>query len=148
MNGNNTYQERNRIPNNQGEDIFLAYCKEHNLKATRLGFDEKQHAVDRFYDLPPFIRNLPDFVVTSEKKLILVNVKGTYNFKEKEFELLEGFGHLYDSENSPLYYAFCTRPDKVVWRKLEAVQKAYVAEREIKTWPDGQRYKTLGWTNA
>lgn len=142
MNGDNTYQERNSIKHNKGEDIFLDYCKRNNLTIVRLGFDEKNHPVQRFYDLPSFIRNLPDFIVTSEKKLILVNVKGSYNIKEKEFELMDGFEYHYSSANSKVYYAFCVN-GQVDWKKLDTVQEAYRAERQIKEWPDGVRYKTL-----
>lgn len=143
MNGNNSYKERNSIKHNRGEDIFEAYCRENNLTVRRLGFDEKKAPVDRFYDLPPLIRNLPDYIVTSDKRLVLVNVKGSLNFKEKEFELLDLFATHLDSENSRLYYAFCLSPRQVIWRTLEAVRAAYLSEPELKVWPDGKRYKAL-----
>lgn len=143
MNGNNSYEERNSISYNRGEDIFEQYCEENNLTVRRLGFDEKKAPVDRFYDLPTIIRNLPDYIVTSEKKLVLVNVKGSLNFKEKEYELLEMFDLLLNTENSKLYYAFCLAPRQVIWRTLDAVRDAYDREPELHTWPDGKRYKTL-----
>jgi hypothetical protein len=148
MKGTNSYQERNSIDTNRAEDIFLEYCKTRDTKVFRLGFDEKQGKVDRFYDLPPMVRNLPDFFVTTADKSLLVNVKGSPNIKEQEFELMEGFAHLYDSEAAPLYYAFCYEPDKVVFLKLEQVQAAYLAEPKTKTWPDGKRYKTLRSASA
>jgi len=144
MNGNNTYQERNSISYNKGEDIFLEYCRDRGLEVTRLGFDEKNASVSRFYDLSPFIRNLPDFIVTNGSKIILVNVKGSLNLKEQEFELLEGFAHLYESEHAKLYYTFCLSPSNIIWETLQNVSQAYLQETEIKEWPDGKRYKTLG----
>lgn len=144
MNGNNTYKERNSISYNKGEDIFLEYCNTRNLQVTRLGFDEKNASVDRFYDLPSFIRNLPDYVVTNGEKIILVNVKGSLNLKESEYEMLEGFAHLYENEATSLYYAFCLTPSNIVWMTVDEVGEAYRQETEIKKWPDGKRYKTLG----
>ena len=144
MNGNNTYKERNSISYNKGEDIFLQYCKDKQLEVTRLGFDEKNASVSRFYDLSPFIRNLPDFIVTNGEKIILVNVKGSLNLKETEYELLEGFAHLYETESTKLYYAFCLSHSNIIWETVERVAEAYLQEKEIKQWPDGKRYKTLG----
>jgi len=144
MNGNNTYKERNSISYNKGEDIFLQYCKDKQLEVTRLGFDEKNASVSHFYDLSPFIRNLPDFIVTNGEKIILVNVKGSLNLKETEYELLEGFAHLYETESTKLYYAFCLSHRNIIWETVESVAEAYLQEKEIKQWPDGKRYKTLG----
>lgn len=148
MNGDNTYEERNSIATNQGEELFLQWCRDKKVNVTRLGFDEKQGKVNRFFDLPPMIRNLPDYFVTTGKKSLLVNVKGSPNIKEQEFELMEGFAHLYDSETAPLYYAFCYEPDKVVFLTLAQVQQAYLEEKKIKTWPDGKRYKKIGGASA
>lgn len=144
MNGNDSYAERNSINYNRGEDIFLKWAETNNLTVTRLGFDEKNAPVPRFYDLPPFIRNLPDFIVTSDSKMTLVNVKGSLNFKQQEFEMLEGMAHLYDSENAPLYYCFAL-PTKLVWKTLTGVSQAYIdaGKGREKVWPDGKAYRTL-----
>ena len=144
MNGSNSYQERNSIIHNRGEDIFLDYCQTHNLEVHRLGFDEKNAPVREFFNLSPFIRNLPDFIVTSDKKITLVNVKGSLNFKQKEFEMLEGFGHLYESQHSKLYYCFAL-PNLLQWKSLEGVRGAYIAagEKNEATWPDGVVYRRL-----
>ena len=144
MNGDNTYQERNSITHNRGEDIFLDYCERHNLTVHRLGFDEKNAPVREFFNLSPFIRNLPDFIVTSDKKITLVNVKGSLNFKQKEYELLEGFGHLYETEHCSLYYCFAL-PNLLQWKSLTGVVEAYenAGKENENTWPDGVVYRRL-----
>lgn len=144
MNGSNSYQERNSIRHNRGEDIFLDYCERNNLTVRRLGFDEKNAPVDRFYDLSQFIRNLPDFIVTSETKLTLVSVKGSLNLKQQEYEMIEGMAHLYETENCKLYYCFAL-PDRIIWKTLDGVAQAYIDAgiKKENTWPDGKVYRTL-----
>ena len=144
MNGDNTYQERNSINHNRGEDIFLDYCQQHNLEVHRLGFDEKNAPVREFFNLSRFIRNLPDFIVTSDKKITLVNVKGSLNFKQKEYDLLEGFGHLYETEHCKLYYCFAL-PNMMQWKSLTGVVEAYenAGKENEHTWPDGVVYRRL-----
>jgi hypothetical protein len=142
MKGTNTYRERNSIKTNQGEEIFLRWCEGKGLKVTRLGFDEKQAPVDRFYDLPDLVRNLPDFIVQSEEKVTLVNVKGSLNLKEKEYLLLDKLAEAYDSEKCHLYYVFAL-PRELFWRRVSSVKKAYEESKEIGQWPDGKLYRKL-----
>lgn len=146
MNGSNTYKERNSIKINQGEEIFLAWCKEQNLKVTRLGFDEKGAPVDRFYDLPILIRNLPDFIVTSETKATLVNVKGSLNFKESEYLMLDSFIENFSRGGCPLYYVFALK-NNMFWRKVESVKTAYEEASFEDKWPDGKTYRRLELCN-
>lgn len=142
MNGSNTYKERNSIKTNQGEEIFLAWCKEQNLKVTRLGFDEKGAPVDRFYDLPILVRNLPDFIVTSENKATLVNVKGSLNFKESEYRLIDSFIENFETGACLLYYAFAL-PNGILWRRASSVKTAYEEATFEGVWPDGKVYRKL-----
>lgn len=142
MNGFNTYKERNSITYNQGEEIFLKWCEARNLKVTRLGFDEKKKPVDRFYDLPELVRNLPDFIVSSENKLTLVNVKGSANLKEQEYKLLDNLAETYDKENCKLYYVF-SLPQGLYWRKVLSVKKMYEESKFEGRWPDGKVYRRL-----
>ena len=142
MKGTNTYEERNSIPNNQGEDIFLEWCHGKGLNVRRLGFDEKNAPVERFYDLPYFIRNLPDFLVTSSEKTTLVNVKGSLNLKEQEYQKLDQIRELFESETCKLYYAFCL-PSGIIWANTDKVKDAYRLSEKQGVWPDGKVYRRL-----
>ena len=81
MNGSNTYQER-QSAKNIAEDLFEQYCLEKNYIIYRLGFNEKTRNINYFYDLNPYIRNLPDYIVETQNELFVINVKGTANFKK------------------------------------------------------------------
>jgi hypothetical protein len=142
MKGSNTYQERNSIESNQGEDIFLAWCKEKKLRVTRLGFDEKKAPVDRFYELPLLVRNLPDFIVTSDSRLTLVNVKGSLNFKENEYQRLDQLIETYETPSCVLYYAFAL-PSEVIWKRAASIKTAYEQATHEGVWPDGKVYRKL-----
>ncbi len=119
MNGSNTYKERNSIKTNQGEEIFLAWCKEQNL-----------------------VRNLPDFIVTSENKATLVNVKGSLNFKESEYRLIDSFIENFETGACLLYYAFAL-PSGILWRRASSVKTAYEEATFEGVWPDGKVYRKL-----
>jgi hypothetical protein len=142
MKGTNTYAERNSIPNNQGEDIFLEWCHEKGLNVRRLGFDEKNTPVERFYDLPYFLRNLPDFLVMNSRKTTLVNVKGSLNLKEQEYENLDKIRELFETERVELYYAFCL-PSGIIWANTDKVKEAYRVSENQGVWPDGKVYRRL-----
>lgn len=142
MRGTNTYAERNSISYNQGEEIFLAWCEEKGLSVRRLGFDEKNSPVERFYDLPYFVRNLPDFIVTSNEKTTLVNVKGSLNLKEQEYERLDKIRELFETDSCRLYYAFCL-PSGITWASIEKVKLAFEESDRRGVWPDGKGYRHL-----
>lgn len=143
MRGTNTYAERNSISYNQGEEIFLDFCEAKGLNVRRLGFDEKNAPVERFFDLPYFVRNLPDFIVTSSDKTTLVNVKGSLNLKQQEYERLDQIRELFETETCRLYYAFCL-PSGIIWANTEKVKEAYRLSENAGVWPDGKEYRKLG----
>jgi hypothetical protein len=142
MNGDNTYKQRNSIGYNRGEDIFLQWCKDKELKVHRLGFDEKLSPVDHFYSLSNFIRNLPDFAVTSAEGGVLVNVKGSRNLKAQEYENLDHLQATYESEAWPLWYVFAL-PVGLTWMRVAEVKRRYEKSTKVGRWPDGKEYKTL-----
>lgn len=142
MNGDNSYAERNSIATNQGEELFLQWCRDKQVKVNRLGFDEKQDKVDHFYRLPSLIRNLPDFVVTTKDKTVLVNVKGSFNFKTEEYNRLDEFEYHFTSDTCQLFYVIA-RPDGLTWLSLDELRRRYNASTIDGIWPDGKRYKTL-----
>lgn len=102
-----------RVQSNIGEDLFEMYCERQGYKFNRLGFDEQNGFVENFFKLSAIIRNLPDYVVNAGSKTFVVCVKGTANFKQKEFELLPKLVKCFSSEEAPLVYAFCFQNEPV-----------------------------------
>jgi len=142
MNGNNSYAERNS-GTNIGEELFEQYCKTKEVFFRRIGFDEKSSPVPNFYTINPFIRNIPDYFVSSNNGTKLVSVKGTRNIKESEVAMIPQFIEWYHSKDCPLWYAFCFKgesnpffitPDRVIELYQQATDKK---------WKDGTKYRTL-----
>jgi hypothetical protein len=146
MNGNNSYKERNSGIN-LGEELFEQYCRSKNVFFRRLGFDEKKDAIPNFFDVSPFIRNLPDYLVVGNKGTKLVNIKGTANLKKSEVMMIPQFLEWYHTKECPLWYAFCFKgeskpffitPDRVIELYQDATDKQ---------WNDGKIYRTLNIGN-
>ena len=96
-NAGQSYSDRQGVGFNLAEDLFVEWANSKGWKCTRLGFDEKNGSVDNFYKLPSLLRNLPDFVITKNDKIYVVNVKGTPRFKKKEFDILDKIENSYSS---------------------------------------------------
>lgn len=142
MNGNNSYQERNS-GRNLGEELFEQYCTEKQVYFKKVGFDEKNNAIPHFYRLNPFIRNLPDYLVISDKGSRLVNIKGTANIKKIEVNMIPQFLEWYHSKECPLWYAFCFEGQNTpTFRTPDQVIELYQKEQD-KQWSDGVKYRTL-----
>ena len=145
LGGENTYQERMSI-SNQGEDIFQKYCVDNSIYCTRFGFDERNNNVPAFYNLNPFMRNLPDFYIFNPLKQAsaFIMVKGSRNIKQNEFYLLDDFNVYYASEECPLYYAFCLpKYEKPLLLTIAKVKELYL-ESEDKQWESDKKiYRTL-----
>lgn len=142
MNGNNSYQQRNSGVN-IGEKLFEEYCTKRQVYFKRLGFDEKNNAIPHFYRLNPIVRNIPDYLVVSDKGSRLVSVKGTANIKKAEVTMIPLFLEWYHTKECPLWYAFCFEgeskpffitPDRVIQLYQEGTDKQ---------WNDGKIYRTL-----
>lgn len=140
--GSQDYNERNSVPINLGEELFLEWAKDKCTFISRLGFDEKKGNVDLFYNLNPVLRNIPDFVIINNYRIFLVNVKGTANIKRKEIDLLPKIIEAYSSEKAPLVYAFCFRGYDPIFMNTEKLFKLY-EESQDKVWDDGVVYRTI-----
>ena len=141
MNGSNTYQER-QSAKNIAEDLFEQYCLEKNYIIYRLGFNEKTRNINYFYDLNPYIRNLPDYIVETQNELFVINVKGTANFKKTEIDMIPLFLEWYNSKKASLIYAFCFIGKKPKLIYPEKVIELYQASKDQK-WFDGVIYRNL-----
>ncbi len=141
MNGSNTYQERQKVKN-RAEFLFEYYCAEKYYDLVRCGFDEKNRNVDNFYYLNPVLRNLPDYVVNTDKGTWVVMVKGTANIKQKEIDLLPRLIDCFDSEKARLIYAFCflgKEPKLIFPQKIVELYKNAIDKK----WHDGVVYRSL-----
>lgn len=141
MNGENTYADRQTV-SNQGEDLFIAWCQQKGWHINRLGFDEKQGSVPMFFKLNPLLRNAPDFVISKEEKVFVVNVKGTANIKREEVRMIPLLVEAYSSKDAPLIYAFCFPNEDPKFVSYDKVITLY--EKSVdKQWHDGKTYRTL-----
>ena len=141
MNGFNTYAERNTVPD-IGEQLFEQYCKEKGYKVFRLGFDSKKTAINNFYKVNPLLRNIPDYLVETDKGNFIVQVKGTGNIKKKEVEMIPLFLEWYSTKDAPLVYAFCFEGEKPKIIYAEKVIELYKQSVD-KKWNDGVIYRSL-----
>lgn len=141
-NANQSYQGRQGVGVNIGEELFEQWCARNSWNCTRLGFDEKFANVGAFYNLNPVLRNMPDYVIQRDDRTFAVNVKGTPNIKEKERLLLPQLIKAYSSEKAPLIYIFCIRGDRIRFAEAEHIIELYDIETD-KQWHDGVVYRTI-----
>ena len=138
MNGENNYKERQSVLNN-GEILFEEYCKQKGHKFYKIGFSEKTNDIENYYLINPFIRNIPDYFVITNKGSFVVNVKGTGNIKQEEIEMLPFFVRNYSSTKCPLVYAFCMenqpvyilRPKKVMELYYRAEDRVWESDKKV-----------------
>ena len=90
MNGSMSFQERNANAS-KGEMLFEQYCKDQQYNFARLGFDQTNNRVQNFYRINPLLRNIPDYVVDTDRFTFVVMVKGTANIKKSEIDLIPLF---------------------------------------------------------
>ena len=141
MNGNNTYAQR-QTEVNKGEVLFEEYCKEKGYEFVRIGFNEKKGQISNFFLINPLLRNIPDYFVNTPNGPLVVQVKGSPNFKKKEIDLMPLFLENYSSKEAPLVYAFCFEfcaPKLVYPERLIELYKNTVDRQ----WPDGVTYRCL-----
>ena len=131
-----------RIQSNIGEELFEKYCKEKGYICNRLGFDEGAGYIEKFFNLNPLLRNLPDYVVNTKTETFVVCVKGTPNLKKKEFELLPLMTEWFSSPKAPLVYAFCFKDQSPKLVFPEKIITLYEQSRDQK-WDDGVVYRHL-----
>jgi hypothetical protein len=141
--GNQSFKERNSKPN-QGEELFKTYCDRIGATYYRIGFDEKR-VIPTYYHLTPFLRHLPDFIVHNPKtgRLLVVEVKGSLNFKESDYLRLKESDDLYGSGEAPYYIVFALRTG-IYWMRADEVAEAYEWSTTIGSWDEGRtKYRTL-----
>lgn len=141
-NADQTYDERQAVGINIGEELFIQWCARHNWHPDRIGFDEKVSNVSNFYRLNPIIRNLPDYVINRDDKTFVVNVKGTNAIKRIERIILPKMIDCFSSEEAPLIYAFCIRNQSVKFVKAQEVISLYDQEQD-QQWNDGKIYRSI-----
>jgi hypothetical protein len=145
--GNHSYTERIQ-GTNLGEELFEAYCESKGFHLTRIGFDEHKANVPNFFNLNPYIRNIPDYIVNTEDGTFVVNVKGTDCFKQSEYRLMPEFGEWFSSKNAPLIYAFCFKEnDRPILIYPEKIIRLYEEAKIDKKWDDGVIWRCLGLRN-
>jgi hypothetical protein len=135
------YKDRNSS-NNFAEDFFEDYCKNYYIR--RVGFDEKNDSIPQFYHLNIMLRNLPDYFVYANGRSFLCNVKGTDNFKKKEFDIIDKLRLNYHSKECPLLYVFCFKENKLpIFATIDEIVLLY-NKSEDKLWHDNVTYRNLG----
>ena len=139
MQYNGTFDQR--INNNFGEVRFIASCNKNGWLYKKLGFDNEKE-IKEFWKLNPIIKNIPDFIIQKENQLFVIQVKGTKNFKEKEYNLIDKFIDAYHSTNAPLLYAFCLLQRDTIFLKPQQVKELY-DEGTDDQWQDGVIFREL-----
>jgi hypothetical protein len=142
-NSGQSYSERVKTIKNDGEYLFEKFCSLNHCEFHRLGFDEHENNVSNYWRLSALLRNLPDYVLNAKGKTFVVAVKGTDNFKQKEFDLLPKMVETYSSEDAPLIYAFCFKENThPIWVRPKKLVELY-NEAEDQQWHDGVIYRNL-----
>ena len=142
-NSGQAYAQRVKTIKNDGEYLFELFCKQNYCEFQRLGFDEHENSVPNYWRLSNLLRNLPDYVLNAKAKTYVVAVKGTDNFKKKEFDLLPGMVEAFSSDEAPLIYAFCFKENSSpIWIKPNKIIELYKESQDQK-WHDGVIYRNL-----
>lgn len=141
MNNTNSYADRQSVID-IGEQMFLDWATQKNWTVNRIGFDSKNDSVPNFFRLNQVIRNLPDFILNTESKTYVVNVKGTLNIKLKEINMLDKLIEAYSNGTAPLIYAFCLKGQEPILMSTETLQSRFNLAAN-KTWHDGVVYRTI-----
>ena len=143
-NSESEYALRVKTIKNDGEYLFEKFCAENDCDFYKMGFDENEKNVPKFWNLNPVLRNLPDYVILNkEGKMFVVMVKGTDSIKKNEMILLPELIRSFNSERAPLMYAFCFKEvGKTIWKSTQEVMDLYDTA-EDKQWSDGVVYRNL-----
>jgi hypothetical protein len=72
----------------------------------------------------------------------VVEVKGTANFKQVDYEGIDQRVAWFGSKSSPLWFVFCLGTSEPIWKTPSEVQALYEAEQD-QAWSDGVMYRTL-----
>ena len=141
MNNTNTYEERQSV-SDLGEELFEAWAESKGYQVNRIGFHSKNDSVPNFFNLSNMLRNLPDYVLNTNKKTYVVNVKGTANIKHREIKLLSDLILCYSSSKAELIYAFCFKGQEPILMSTNTLLTRF-SNAEDKKWHDGVLYRTI-----
>lgn len=139
MKGNNSYSDRMSVT--IGESLFEKWCDDNGYKWYRLGLSGP--AIDGFKFMNPLLRNIPDYFVETDKGYRVVQVKGTFNIKQSEYEMLNDFISVYSSLKAPLFYAFCIRGKHPLLVSATELKKIYEESLPDRHWDDGKAFRNL-----
>jgi hypothetical protein len=137
-----SYTQRNSVEYNIGEELFEMYCDTKGWECRRIGFDEKQNSVPNFFKMSKMLRNLPDYVVTKDDLIYIVNVKGTNAIKQSERNIIPEMIKYFSADEAPLMYAFCAKGKPVKWMKPLKLIELY-DQQEDRQWSDGKIYRLI-----
>jgi len=141
-NGTHSYEDRQKIGENRGEELFMSWGQQKGYVVTRIGSDSRDNYIPNFFRLSNVLRNMPDFVLNTASKTFVVSVKGTANIKLKEMAMLDDIIAAYSSDRAPLIYAFCFKGHEPVLMSIDTLKQRF-AEAENKQWHDGVIYRTI-----
>lgn len=139
-----TFAQRQLEPS-RGEVLFEDWCQKNSRFYRRLGFDQHTEQIPEFYDVPPVMRNLPDYLYKSPNgKYSIISVKGTESIKKTEADLIPSLIGHYGSKALPWWYAFCLPEisDPVFLSPVD-VMMHYMAQPDQMWKSDGKVYRTI-----
>ena len=139
-NGNHNFANRQNCPDS-GEILFEQYLEEKELKYHRVGFDSHLNPVSNYWKVHPMIRSLPDYLVEKDDNLIWCHVKGTANFKLKDFANYTDFDINY-KHDCLFYVVFCFKEKDPIFRTMNEIKQLMVGQT-VKQWHDGVKYINL-----
>lgn len=139
MKGSNSYQERMSV--SIGESLFQQWCNDRGYKWYHLGITGP--LLKYSSKLNPLLRNIPDYYVETDNGCRIVQVKGTFNIKQSEYEMLDEFISVYSSPEAPLFYAFCIRDKHPLLLSATELKRVYEESTPDRQWDDGKVYRNL-----
>lgn len=139
-----TYADRQSCPN-QGEDLFEAYCKRRGVVFYRFGFDEKKGNIELFYNLPPLLRSLPDYLVPHppSRTIYMIHVKGTNRVKLTDLNLYEEFEYRFCGRGCEMRVGFFFPGAEPTWMTVAELRARTEALTPKRFASDGKEYYEL-----
>lgn len=139
MKASNKFSDRMSVTT--GEDLFERWCGDNGHKWFRLGLTGP--TIEGFRYLNPMLRNIPDYFVQTEHGCRVVQVKGTFNIKQSEYEMLDQMIATYSSKQCPFFYVFCIEGKHPLELLALDLPKIYEQSTPDRHWNDGKIYRNL-----
>jgi len=144
MNANNSYQERNSVPN-KAEELFIDYMTKLGREMKRLGFDEKNNNIDGFWKVHPLVRSLPDYFWLDKRKTPYIpryyHVKGSNKIKVDDLINYSLFEELF-ANRGVVIYVFMHDESGPIFKSMKEIRHAMTG-RKVCEWHDGNQYIPL-----